>query len=369
MTQFLRRLVLVSLLLATFSAPANTPASSDAWQTKVDPWVLDTASSGQTEFILYLREQADLSRAAQLGAKVDKGSYVYTQLAGLARRTQGPILADLEIRGLQHRSYWIANAIWVRGDLQSVQALAQRADVAHIYANPRFKMDLPDASQHLSTLASDLSSPDAIPWNISRVRAPEVWAMGYTGQGTVVGGADTGYEWDHPALIDQYRGWNGVSASHDYNWHDATDTTGDPWRDSPVPVDPYGHGTHTMGTMVGDDGLSHQIGMAPGAKWIGCRNMDYLGYGTPASYIECYEWFIAPYPIGRDPLTDGDPSKAPDAINNSWACTDGEGCPDGSTLLLAAVQAVRAAGILSVHSAGNSGPSCGTVRDPAAIYP
>ncbi|MGD1992194.1 MAG: S8 family serine peptidase, partial [Anaerolineae bacterium] len=135
--------------------------------------------------------------------------------------------------------------------------------------------------------------------------------------------------------------------------------------DSPEPCDDHGHGTHTMGTMVGDDGGDNQIGVAPGAEWIGCRNMD-RGYGTPASYIECFEFFLAPYPIGGDPLTDGRPDLAPDVVNNSWGCPPSEGCdPD---TLRATVEAVRAAGILVVTSAGNSGPICGSVDDPPAIY-
>ena len=106
-----------------------------------------------------------------------------------------------------------------------------------------------------------------------------------------------------------------------------------------------------MGTMVGDDGAGNQIGMAPGARWIGCRNMD-NGWGTPATYAECYQWFIAPTTVdGNVP----DPTKAPDVINNSWGCPPSEGCTDPN-VLLAVVQAVRAAGIVTVHSAGNSGP-------------
>ncbi len=152
-----------------------------------------------------------------------------------------------------------------------------------------------------------------------------MWAAGYTGQGAVIGGQDTGYDWDHPALKNQYRGWNGASADHDYNWHDAIHVTGSICgANSPEPCDDDDHGTHTMGTMVGDDGLGNQIGMAPGARWIGCRNMN-DGVGTPATYTECYEWFIAPYPVGGTP-DQGDPSKAPDVINNSWGCPPSEGC-------------------------------------------
>jgi uncharacterized repeat protein (TIGR01451 family) len=118
-----------------------------------------------------------------------------------------------------------------------------------------------------------------------------------------------------------------------------------------------------MGTMVGDDGNTNQIGMAPGARWIGCRNMD-QGNGTPETYIECYEWFIAPTDLeGNNP----DPSMAPDVINNSWGCPPSEGCTDPNVLLLT-VQNVRAAGILTAHSAGNSGSACYTIDTPAAIY-
>src|SRR6476646_7675084 len=81
-------------------------------------------------------------------------------------------------------------------------------------------------------------------------------------------------------------------------------------------LDDFFHGSHTTGTAIGDDGAGNQIGMAPGAKWIGCRNMD-VGNGTPARYIECMEFFLAPYPIGGG---QGDPTKAPDITINSWGC-------------------------------------------------
>ena len=88
----------------------------------------------------------------------------------------------------------------------------------------------------------------------------------------------------------------------------STTTAGGPCgNDSPAPCDAYGHGTHTMGTMVGDDGAGNQVGMAPGAQWIGCRNMDNAGNGTPARYIECFEFFLAPYPVGGSAITQGVP--------------------------------------------------------------
>jgi uncharacterized repeat protein (TIGR01451 family) len=218
-----------------------------------------------------------------------------------------------------------------------------------------------------------IADTDEVRWNLTLVNADDVWATGYTGQGVVVGGQDTGYQWDHDALITQYRGWDGAAADHSYNWHDsihsdsfstsAVTAETCPEYDSAYPCDDNGHGTHTMGTMVGDDGGENQIGMAPEARWIGCRNMLH-GVGTPQTYIECYEWFVAPTDLdGANPR----PDLAPQVIDNSWSCPISEGCTD-PLVLLQTVQNVRAAGILTVHSAGNSGPSCSTVNTPAAIY-
>jgi subtilisin family serine protease len=201
---------------------------------------------------------------------------------------------------------------------------------------------------------------------ITYTHAPDVWALGFTGQNIVVASADTGIRWTHNALKPHYRGWDGVTADHDCNWHDSIhDSVGNPCgNDSPEPCDDFFHGTHTIGTAIGDDGGTNQIGMAPGAKWIGCRNMD-QGFGTPARYIECMEFFLAPYPVGGDP-SEGDPTLAPDITNNSWGCPPSEGC--SANTLQAAVEAQRAAGIMMVVSAGNSGSSCSTVADPPSIY-
>ncbi|MBE2224584.1 MAG: S8 family serine peptidase, partial [Anaerolineae bacterium] len=239
-------------------------------------------------------------------------------------------------------------------------------DVAHVYANPAVKAAQPETSP----LPFNPEAVSAIEWNVAKINAPQVWAEGFTGQGIVIGGQDTGYSWQHPAIKAQYRGWNGAVADHNYSWHDAihednpksygTNLCG---FDSPEPCDDGYHGTHTMGTMVGDDGDTNQIGVAPGAQWIGCRNME-NEWGTPATYAECYQWFIAPTDLNN---ANPDPGKAPHVINNSWSCPAVEGCTDPNALLTV-VNAVRAAGIVTVHSAGNSGPGCSSISTAAAIY-
>ena len=327
---------------------------------KVDPWVLDSASRGDTEFLVMLREQGDLRGAAALSSKAEKSAFVMDALRSTAERSQRSVLDFLAARGAEHRSFWVANMVWVRGGSSLVEELAARGDVFHIYANPRVRFEGPVASGP----APDFPAvPDAVEWGVMKVHAPEVWALGYTGQGVVVGGQDTGYDWTHPAIKGKYRGWNGSTGNHNYNWHDSIHSGGGSCgADSDEPCDDHSHGTHTMGTMVGSAG-ANQIGVAPGAKWIGCRNMD-QGVGTPTTYSECFEWFIAPTNLAG---TNPDPTKAPHVINNSWGCPPDEGCTD-PTVLQTVVENTRAAGIEVVVSAGNAGSGCSSVQDPPAIY-
>ena len=354
------RFRMTSALLPVVLAFAAT-LRADAPSRKIDTWVLQTSATGPTEFLVMLRDQGDLRGARSLAAKTERGAFVMDTLRSVAERSQRPILALLAERGVPHRSYWVANMIWVRGDRRLIEELAAREDVYRVYANPRVRFDGPVTQ---SPAAEFPNTPDAIEWGVGKVNAPQVWALGYNGQGVVVGGQDTGYNWTHPALKLKYRGWVGLGANHNYNWHDSIHSGGGSCgADSPEPCDDDSHGTHTMGTMVGDDGGSNQIGVAPGAKWIGCRNMD-QGVGTPATYAECFEWFIAPTNLqDQNP----DPAKSPHVINNSWGCPPSEGCTDPN-VLKTVVENTRAAGIEVVVSAGNAGSACSTVEDPAAIY-
>ena len=347
------------LVLVVLTGRAGLPEN---WQNKVDPRLLQGAPA-TNEFILVFSEQADLSGAAAFKTKEAKGRYVYERLSETAQRTQAPVLDELQRRGLKHRSFWIANAIWAQGDVASIQALAQRTETVRLIAN--FHARAPEVPSR--SVASKLTT--TLEWNIAQIHAPDVWALGYTGQGVVVGGQDTGYQWNHPALIHHYRGWDGTNANHNYNWHDAIHTTDSHFTstnpygyNTTSPCDDNGHGTHTMGTMAGDDGAGNQIGVAPGARWIGCRNME-RGWGTPAAYAECFQWFLAPTDLaGQNP----DPAKAPDVINDSWYSDASE----GTTNLLVfqtAVENLRAAGVVVVVSAGNQGPACSTITSPA-IY-
>ncbi len=368
MYRLTRFCVLVILLISSgLTWTANTPAAASE---RVSAWVWAATENGDTsDFVVVLAEQADLQAAYTLPTKQVRGRFVYQTLWDTAQRSQAPLRAWLEARHIPYRSFYIVNMLHIlRGDRVLVQTLAARSDVARIEANPHIQ----NIALPLQDTATWAARPTlSIEWNITKVQANAVWQLGYTGQGIVVGGQDTGYDWDHPALKSQYRGWDGAAAHHDYNWHDAIHSSGSSCgTDSPTPCDDYGHGTHTMGIAVGSTApttpltATRAIGVAPGARWIGCRNMN-NGVGTPTTYLECFEFFLAPYPVGGTPAQ-GNPDLAPDVTNNSWGCPTSEGC-DWNTLQ-AAVEAQHAAGIMTVVSAGNSGPSCSTVREPPSIY-
>jgi serine protease AprX len=351
--------------LAAINSSRATDQAGSANQNdsaKIAPWVIEHTANGQrAEFIVVLADQADLSGAAMLRAKIDKGRFVHDALWNKAQTTQGPILQWLRERGVEHRSFYIVNALWVTGDRALAEALAARPDVARVEGNPQIQ----NFSQPPAGLQAPApATPETVEPGVNYVHAPQVWALGHTGEGIVVASADTGVRWTHNALKPHYRGWDGSVADHDYNWHDSIhDSTGNPCgNDSPAPCDDYFHGSHTTGTAIGDDGAGNQIGVAPGAQWIACRNMD-VGTGTPARYMECMEFFLAPYPVGGG---QGDPTKAPDVTINSWGCPTSEGC--SATTLQSSVEAQRAAGIEMVVAAGNSGPSCSTVTDPPSLY-
>src|SRR3954452_10974958 len=331
---------------------------------KIGAWVMQHTDNGQqSEFFAVLTEQADLGPAAALQSKAEKGRFVYSTLLNKAQTTQGPLLRWLRERGLEHRSFYIVNSILVKGTRQVVEALAARPDVARIEGNPEGQNHFPEP-EAVNEAPPHLQRPETIEAGINYTHAPQVWALGFTGQNIVVASADTGVRWTHNALKPHYRGWDGMNADHDYNWHDSIhDGPPNPCGfDSPFPCDDNAHGTHTTGTMVGDDGAGNQIGMAPGAKWIGCHNMN-SNVGTPARYIECMQWFLAPTRING---TDPDPTKAPDITNNSWECPPSEGC--SAPTLQAAVESQAAAGIMMVSAAQNSGPGCSTVQNPPGIY-
>jgi serine protease AprX len=329
---------------------------------RISPQVVAETADGQTtSVVILLAEQADLSAAYEISDQDARGWFVYQTLTEHAARTQVELKSLLNSRNIPYQSFWVANMLVASADRALVEVLTARADVARIDSNgpARWIEDPVTAKPVVSP-----SAANSVEWGVANVNAPGVWAQGFTGQGIVVADLDTGVRWTHNALKSKYRGWNGSTADHNYNWHDSIHSGGGSCGPNvSVPCDDEGHGTHTTGTMVGDDGSGNQIGVAPGAKWIGCRNMD-EGAGTPATYTECFQFAIAPTDSSGN---NANPAVRPHIVNNSWGCPAEEGCTTRAELETI-VNNTEAAGIFVSVSAGNAGPGCSTVFDPPAIY-
>lgn len=367
------------ILLLQFAA-VTAFAQVAAWRTKVAPAVLTSFDKGeQADVLIVFREQADVSSAKNLRTKSEKASYVYGRLLETATRSQANAVRILRAHHADVNGLFLVNALAVaKLDPSLAKQLAELQEVKWIGADPWVQFPGPVET----SVAAPAAERGTVEWGVEKINAPAVWAMGFTGQGITIGGADTGYDWVHPTLQPHYRGWNNVAgtAQHNYNWHDAIhdfsplnlDSLGNPYSPNPCglnaaqPCDDGSHGTHTMGTMTGDDGLGNQIGVAPGAQWVGCRNME-RGWGQPSTYLECFQWFLAPTDLNGQ---NANPDKAPHVINNSWYCADIEGCTDLiiSDILRVGIVNLKASGVFVVVSNGNSGPSCGTTSGPPAYF-
>jgi len=357
--------VICIILILTFSN-GTIEAQSD----KISTSLLN--STDKTEVIIHFDQHPGFKTSELPTIKEKKGLFVYRILRSHAERSQFSTIEMLNENAVAYRSYCIVNAILAKVSPDQLKAIAENDDVRKITPNEVVEIDEPFVDGNSNNRSA---GPE---WGLLRIRADSVWALGIRGQGVVIGGEDTGYDWSHPAISNAYRGTVGDSINHNYNWHDAihelsplhNDTITNP-KDTPcgingqIPCDDSGHGTHTMGTMVGLD-ADNVTGVAPDARWIGVRCME-RGYGSPITYIEGFEWFLAPTDInGENP----DPTMAPHVINNSWRCAEMEGCnPENFELMRQAIINLKAAGIVVVVSAGNEGSlGCSSIASPPAIF-
>jgi len=321
-------LFLAAIILAPLSGyAADTDYKIDSTLLKA----LAEDADATAPFFVVFSDRADLKPAVRIADRAERGRFVVSELQDVADRSQAGVRGYLSAQNVDFTPFWVENKIYISaGTLDLARDLARRPEVAAILPEQVYVIE-PDVT------TSSTSTPQ---WNITKIKADQVAA---SGTGMVVANIDTGVQYDHPALVNQYRGNNGGSFNHTGNWKDATGLCG------AVPCDNNSHGTHTMGTMVGDDGVT-RIGVAPGAKWIACKACASSSCDGSALAV-CAQWVL-------DPLGNNTGSNQPDVVNNSWS---GGG---GNTWFQSYLQNWRAAGVFPAFSAGNSGPNCSTTGSP-----
>lgn len=327
------------------AAPESGPTAAAA-ERKIEPKLrTQLDDSGKAVFWVYLNSAADLTAAGRQKTRAAKAETVLHAKQEHAVRSQAEVIKALDGAKAEYTSYWIVNAVRVVGSQKLAGTLAQRPEVSRIDADDKVTLPKPAEGKR------EKAAADAVEWNIDRIKAPQVWdQLGVRGEGIVVANIDSGVDYTHPAVNGQYRGKNADgSYDHNHNWFDPAGVC-----PTAAPCDNNDHGTHTMGTMVGDDGGANKIGVAPGAKWIAAKGCE-SNSCSEASLLAAGQWIVAPTDLsGQNPR----PDLAPHVVNNSW------GSATHDDWYQQIVDTWRAAGIFPAFSNGNSGPGCATSGSP-----
>jgi subtilisin family serine protease len=348
-------LIIVLMVFSTFTPSKVTAQPVEPNQeVTVDQAVLDEMQTkGSASYWVQFKNDVDLSPAYSMNWS-DRGWFVYKTLLAQADATQAPVQKYLLGSKVDYKSYWINNSILVTSSTNSVlNEIMKFSGVESIQARKTYILYEPDTSAAL--LDNGLN---AIEPNLTHVNADDVWALGIDGAGLVVANIDTGVRYSHAALVGQYRGNNGGTFDHNYNWFNPDDL------DDNVPRDGNGHGTHTMGTMVGDDGGANQIGIAPGAEWMACAGCPDGGC-TDSALLGCGQFIAAPTDLTGN---NANPDLRPNAVNNSWGDC-GQTYDPWFADVIAGWHAVGTYPIFSNGNSSNCGysspPGLNTVGNPA----
>lgn len=251
-------------------------------------------------------------------------------------------IVNLGVTG-QIREFWIAPAFSFDIQLSKLPELVNLPGIAAVYENGRLDYIKP------VDMSLSVSASEAVRDHLTAMNVPSLWSRGYDGTGSLVCNFDTGVDGDHEALWSK---WRGNHAASNACWYA-------PQIEGNIPQDNLGHGTQTMGIMMGQT-PADTFGVAPGAEWIAAAVID-QGQSLEKTFddiLAAFQWAIDP---------DGNPETSedvPDVILNSWGVPTTIMQPCDETFN-AMIDAVEAAGIVTIFAAGNEGPDPYTLRLPA----
>lgn len=325
-------LLLLTHLAAAFASPVLAAPLDIRLQQKLE----NSDPSAEFAVVVTFRDNLDLS-AQRSGPSRSRRADLIHALKRQAKTVQQPLREFLRNRGNPRvTEFWINNSLLLDASPALIRELALRPEVAGVRLQEFIR--LPRATP------AQVTGP-AEP-NVNQVNAPALWAKGFAGQGVTVAIMDSGVDVNHPDLGPRWRGGNN-------SWFD-------PNGEHPLlPFDSEGHGTEVMGVLVGGNASGQVIGVAPEAQWIAVKIFNDAGEASETAIHQGFQWLLNP---------DGNPDTddAPDVVNNSWGFEDSPGvCNANVQAFRPDVQALKAAGIATVFSAGNTGPAANTSVAPA----
>ena len=277
---------------------------------------------------------------------------VISLLYAQKRKAEKELFSSLDASGLDYHilhSYWVANFHTVELTTEAVWNLVQNPMVRWIELVEEQQAQF---HQPVEPVGGNQKAVGGIENGLSAIDAPSLWKLGYTGKNTKMLSFDTGVWPDHPTFGNRFLGKH---KPLDQAWYG---------YDSFYPSDKQGsHGSHTSGTVLGLDSLTKDtIGVAFNAYLMATDPIVGISSDIKslAEIALAYEWALNP---------DGDTNTVddiPDVINNSWGHTfdpinDSAACTGFFADVLVAVEL---ADIISIQSAGNSGPADSTVGAP-----
>jgi len=320
-----------------------------AYSPKIDPVLSRTlARQGNANILVSMSAGTKdiLNNLAQVSfaSRTERSQAVYDALTARARNSQLQVLSFLSVSATSNafkfgtvKSLWITNQISIQvASREFVEVLASMDEISRIREDEIEYLIEP--IEHRTTNETSVNA--VFQWGVAQIQAPQAWTLfgGINGTGVTVAGIDTGVRHTHVILRNNYK-------NDGHSWFD-------PYGDTEIPHDNNGHGTHTVGTIVGEQGF----GVAPGANWIACKGLNDNGQGSGTNLLLCGQFLICPTtPTGED----ADCSKTPHVVSNSWGGAGGRDFYDDL------IAAWHAAGVVPLFSNGNSGPNCGTAGGPA----
>lgn len=244
----------------------------------------------------------------------------------------------------------VFNGIEVKLPGKYVEKLLESDQVKAIYDNQVMQLELPKEENQ----KSNVNTPDTYMLDsLNDIGVDRLHKEGITGKGIKVGIIDTGIDYTHPDLKDNYKGgWDCIDEDND-----PMETTYEDWKKSGEPeFSPNGsayytsHGTHVSGTVAGTQKNSQSEfsikGVAPDVELYAYRTLGKYGSGSTSNIIQAIELAT---------------EAGLDVINLSLGSN---GANVNDPLSIACNNAMLS-GVVTVLANGNAGPNISTVGTPA----
>ncbi len=345
----MKRIVLISILLSAcmmgFAQGCLDPLLSQEMNRRSDDERIKVVVLMKAQY-----DRSQLSRRADfIPTKAERRAFVVNELKAFAEASQHDLkrtLAEMESHGMVSsvRSLWSANTLYFEATKPAILDLAERTDIETITLNTQHQW-IAEGETPTPASATRETTP-----NITKVKADQVWELGYTGKGVVVAVVDSGVNYNHLDLADHL--WDG-GEEFPHHGYDIVNDDNDP-------MDDKGHGTHCAGTVLGDGTAGSLTGMAPEATLMCVKSIRGDGFGGAVNIAGGMEWSV---------------EHGCDLISMSLGMV-GAGVAD-KEILRRTCEAILDAGIVALVCAGNEGmnillmmyPIPNNVRVPASCPP